>query len=79
MDRASIMDELIWLTEDIGRCRDTRTMRFCSVMASTRDSDSLNLNANDMENEIHKALSGYADDDEPTWVLDSGCTNHITS
>jgi len=48
-------------------------------MASTRDSDSRNSDAIDMENEIDEALSSYGDDDQPTWVLDSGCTNHITS
>jgi len=79
MDRASIMDEQIWLTEDIGPSRGTRTARFCSVLASTQHSDSRNSNANDMQNEIDKALSSYTDHDEPTWVLDSGCTNHMTS
>jgi len=79
MDRASIMDEQIWLTEDGGRSRDSRTTRFCSVMATTPDSDSRNSNANDLDNQIDEALSSYADDDEPTWVLDSGVMTHITS
>jgi len=61
MDRASIINEQIWLTEDIGRSRETRTARSCSVMASTRDSDSHNSNANNTENEIDAALSSYAE------------------
>jgi len=79
MDCASIMDEQIWLTEDVARCRDTRRTRFCSVIASIRDSDSRNSNANDTENKIDEGLSSYANDDKPTWVLDSGSTNHIMS
>jgi len=63
MDRASIMDQHIWLTEGVRGSRDTRTVRFCSVMARTRDSNSCNSNTNNTEKEIDESLSSYTDDD----------------
>jgi len=67
-DCARIMDEQIWLTEDVRHSRDTRTAKLYCIMASTRDCNSRNSNTNYMKNQIDEALGSYTDDDELTWV-----------
>jgi len=52
--------------------------RFCSVMADTQNCDSLNLGSITSKSSIDELWMSYSEEDQATWVINSGCMNHIT-
>ena len=73
----------MWVIEDFEETTEKPLVeqdapRFCSVMPSTQDFDSHNLGSTTSKNLIDEMWMGYSKQNQATWVIDSGCTSHIT-
>ena len=73
----------MWVIEDFEETLEETlvkqdTQRFCSVMASTHDFDFRNLCSTTSKSSIDVMWKSYSQEDQTRWIINSGCTSHIT-